>query len=552
MFFRIGAALAILMSLSLCLYVISNQSTGNTSQSRIVQGRQDMNRGTSNSNSPSGGQNSPLNHQGQTQGSQNSSSGGHFFAQGQNKSETVPNNQSSPNGQFHSNGQRSSNQAMPRMGGRVGSGTNSNYTVQIIAYAITFFLVVLAAYFALVRKKAWKKLKIHNGNRKIFVVTLFCVGFLLRIVLGILIEGYPSDLNLFRSWATSAAKNLSQFYSGRNASDYPPLYIYILCVVGKIGSIKAMNPYFTILLKLPSILADMGTALLLTKLARKYLSAELSILVAAFYIFNPAVFVNSTIWGQVDSFFTLIVIVGIVLLAEQKLVCSSIFFTAAVLMKPQGIIFLPILFFELVRRRNLKNTIKVLVTSVVTAIMLILPFSTNLNVLWIFKLFTSTLGEYPYASVNAFNFFYLLGNNYTKDASTFFLFSYHTWGMLFIVIITILAWVVFARGKRKDFVSSAALILISGVFIFSTRMHERYLFPAVALAILAFIYLKDKRLMLLAAGFSITAFVNMYDILCQTVMGINQASISIIPAVTSTLNVLLFMYLIKVMYDLSK
>ncbi|WP_407306505.1 hypothetical protein [Desulfosporosinus sp. SB140] len=47
---------------------------------------------------------------------------------------------------------------------------------------------------------------------------------------------------------------------------------------------------------------------------------ELSIFTVAFYCFNPAIFVNSTIWGQVDSFFTLIVIAGVVLLAEQKLV----------------------------------------------------------------------------------------------------------------------------------------------------------------------------------------------------------------------------------------
>jgi Gpi18-like mannosyltransferase len=35
-------------------------------------------------------------------------------------------------------------------------------------------------------------------------------------------------------------------------------------------------------------------------------------------------------------------------------------------------------------------------------------------------------------------------------------------------------------------------------------MHERYLFPVVALAVLAFIYWQDKRLWLLAGGFSLT------------------------------------------------
>ncbi|WP_407311338.1 hypothetical protein [Desulfosporosinus sp. SB140] len=521
---RISAVLAILMSLLLCLHVINNHSTSNaTSQSTLIQDRHDMNQRTGNSNSPPGGQNDSLNHQNQ-----------------------IPNN-----GQFQPKGQMPSGQPISAMPGRRGTSTGSNYSVQIVAYAIAFFLAGLAAYFIFVRKKLEKKLKITNGNRKLLMITLFCVGFLLRIAVGILIEGHASDLSLFKSWATSAANNFSQFYSGQNSSDYPPLYIYVLYIVGKIGSLKALNPYFTVLLKFPSILADMGTALLLSKLARKYLSPGLSILVAAFYIFNPAVFVNSTIWGQVDSFFTLIVIAGIVLLAEQKLTYSSIFFTAAVLMKPQGIIFLPILFFELVKRRTFKDTVKVLIVSAATATLLILPFSSDLNVLWIVKLFTSTLGEYPYASVNAFNFFYLLGANYTKDASAFLLVSYHIWGTIFIVLTTLLAWFVFARGKGKDFVPATALILISGVFIFSTRMHERYLFPAVALAVLAWIYLKDKRIILLSAGFSITSFANTFYVLWQTNGGINQSALSFIPVVISALNVALFIYMLKTMYELS-
>ncbi|KLU65268.1 hypothetical protein DEAC_c28200 [Desulfosporosinus acididurans] len=507
--FRIAAVLPIILSLLLSVYVIINHNIGNAaSQGTFVQ----------NQHGPS-------------------------FGQRQNHPRSMSNVKSPGNLPL---------QPMHAMPGGREATAGSNYNTQIIVYAITFFLVVLAAYFALIRKKAGRKFSISHGNQRMLLITLFFVGFLLRIVLGILIAGHPFDLNLFRSWATSAANNLSQFYSGRNSSDYPPLYIYVLYIVGKLGSLKALNPYFTLFLKLPSILADMGTALLLFKLSIKYLSPELSILVAALYIFNPAVFVNSTIWGQVDSFFTLIVIAGIVLLTEQKLVYSSILFTAAVLMKPQGIIFLPILFFELVRRKRLKDIVRVLITSAITAILLVLPFSTNDNILWIFKLFTNTIGEYPYATVNAFNFFYLLGANYTKDSLTLFLVSYHVLGIIFIVLTTLTAWLVFVRGKKRRFGPAAALILISGVFIFSTRMHERYLFPAVALTILAFIYLKDRRLLLLATGFSITSFVNTYDILYQTIAGIHQSTSSVIPVITSSLNVILFIYLIKISFGLSE
>ncbi|TGE32085.1 glycosyltransferase family 39 protein [Desulfosporosinus sp. Sb-LF] len=426
------------------------------------------------------------------------------------------------------------------------TNASANYSSQVIAYAVIFLLLFLAAYYLVIKKKA----KIQPCNAKLLILTILGVGLLLRIPLAMLISGHPFDLSTFKNWATTAANNFFQFYQGRNASDYPPLYIYVLFLIGKIGNLSALSPYFTLLLKLPSIVADIASSFLLYKLAKKYLSLEISILIAAFYTFNPAVFINSTIWGQVDSLFTLIIISAIVLLSEKKIGVATVLFTAAVLMKPQGIIFLPVLFFELIRQKTLRSWIKVIISALVTGIVIVLPFSLNTNGLWIFKLFASTLREYPYASVNAFNFFSLLGANFVKDAGTLFVFSYHTWGLIAIVMITAFSWFLFIKGKNRIYASVVALLLIVGVFTFSTRMHERYMFPAVALAILAFIYLKDKRLVLLAAGYSTTIYINTHFVLYETQNGINSIAFGPTLAATSLLNVLLFVYLCKVLYEI--
>lgn len=426
------------------------------------------------------------------------------------------------------------------------SNSSSSYTPQIVAYAVTFLMLFLGAYYLVTKKKV----KIQPSNVKMLILSILGVGLLFRIPLALLINGHPFDLSTFKNWATTAANSFSQFYQGRNASDYPPLYIYVLFLIGKLGSLSALSPYFTLLLKLPSIVADIATSFLIYKLAKKYLSLEISLILAAFYTFNPAVLINSTIWGQVDSFFTLIIVVAIFFISEKKIGFATVLFTAAVLMKPQGIIFLPVLFFELIRRKTLKSWTKVIISGLVTAIVIILPFSLNTNGLWIFKLFASTLGEYPYASVNAFNFFSLLGANFTKDAGTLFVFSYHTWGLMAIVMITAFSWFLFIKGRSRVFASAVALLLIDGVFTFSTRMHERYLFPAVALSILTFIYLRDRRLLLLATGFSSTIYVNTHFVLYETINGINSMSYGPILIVTSFLNVVLFVYLIKVLYDI--
>ncbi|APC09554.1 glycosyltransferase family 39 protein [Neomoorella thermoacetica] len=432
-----------------------------------------------------------------------------------------------------------------RMGGRI-TMAGANYASWLAIYSITFLALFIAAYYLYI----YKKIKIHPGNESILILTLLCTGLLLRISVSTLIEGHPFDINTFKSWATAAANNLLEVYSNRSI-DYPPLYIYILFLIGKTAGFAAMSPYFTLLLKLPSIITDIATSYLIYKLARKYLTPEISILISAFYIFNPAVFINSTFWGQVDSFFTFIVISAVILLAEKRIAFAAALFTAAVMMKPQGIIFLPVLFFELVREKSPGSFLKAAVFALGTAAIIILPFSLNHGVLWIEKLFSNTIAEYPYASVNAFNFFCLIGKNYTRDTATLFIFSYHTWGMIFIVVVTALSWFIYIKGNNRIFASAAALLLIAGVFTFSTRMHERYLFPAAALSILTFIYLRDKRLLLLSAGFSTTIYINTHFILFEAGNGINSVFFKPALIITSLLNVLLFVYLVKVLFDIA-
>ena len=364
-------------------------------------------------------------------------------------------------------------------------------------------------------------------------------------------KGQPFDLGFFKNWATAAANGLPGFYARASLCDYPPLYIYVLFVVGRAARLAALAPHFILLLKLPSMAADLVTSWLIYRLAKKYLSPEIGILLAAFYVFNPAVLINSAIWGQVDSFFTLIVAAALYALAENRTALASALFAAAVMMKPQGIIFLPVLAFEVLRQKRLRGLAVALACACGTAVVIALPFSLGNGFLWIFRLFANTLGEYPDASVNAFNLFGLLGANYQSDTGTLLLFSYHTWGLILIVAVTALAWLYYIKGNRRAFAPAVALLLIAGVFIFGSRMHERYLFPAAALAVLTACYLRDRRLLPLALGFSVTAYINTHAVLVWTLQGVNTAPHGSVMICMAVLNMLLFAYMVKVLFDMA-
>ncbi|MEO3946443.1 glycosyltransferase 87 family protein [Gorillibacterium sp. CAU 1737] len=449
------------------------------------------------------------------------------------------------------------------MGGRGFSGTSASEWLKtpLLLYVAGFAAIVVAAGIWLKKRKLSlsaenrtssmnpenRTCSLNLENRKLLLATLLGGGFLLRMAIAPWV-GAHNDLSLFRNWALTAAQGLADFYQNGNA-DYPPVYIYILYPIGKAIASLGVGGYSVLLLKLPALLADTATAWLLYRIARKRLPEVAGLLIAAFYLLNPAVLLNSTFWGQVDSFFTLLILLALSAIAYRRPTLSAVLFTIAILMKPQGIIFLPVLFFELVRGRRLMQWVKAAGAALGTAILLLLPFSIGKDPLWIIDLYKSTVGEYPYASVNAFNFFGLIGTNYTPSEQVGFLISYHLWGLVFIAVTTLFSWVIYHRAKSPDAAYLAGLIQIVGVFTFSTSMHERYLYPAIALALAAFAMRRDERQLGFAAAFTATVYANTHAIYFSRSAGMNGASTSFVLLAVSLLNVILCFLLAKISWE---
>nr|WP_238353889.1 hypothetical protein [Paenibacillus sp. 23TSA30-6] len=130
----------------------------------------------------------------------------------------------------------------PGMGGGRGGHSSSAYATPLAIFAALFFgaFVFIGYRF---RASVWK---IGERNRGLMLWTVLGVGFFLRMAIAPWISGHM-DLMLFRNWATTAADSLTGFYTN-GSSDYPPFYIYILYVIGKIGSTDAFSPYMSVLL----------------------------------------------------------------------------------------------------------------------------------------------------------------------------------------------------------------------------------------------------------------------------------------------------------------
>ncbi len=341
----------------------------------------------------------------------------------------------------------------------------------------------------------------------------------LRLITAAVYTGYATDMACFKYWSQAAYEGgLSNFYTSDMFADYPPGYMYVLYVLGFIRSAFAIDPgsmLFTVIVKLPSILAEAGLALFAYKVAGRH-GKTFGLLVASLILFNPAMFFNSSVWGQIDAVFTLFAVLSLYYLKKENGILGAVFFTVALLIKPHAIMLAPVVgmyyIYSLFKKDAFGKAAWHIFGGLAAAAAIIaiaaVPFTGDQQPLWIIDKYAGTIGQYNYASLNAFNLYAMLGKNWTPSGETFLLLNYQTWGMIFIVLIC--ASIVFLQWRSRDtrpLFDIGALLLLA-VFMLAHAMHERYIVPVGVLLIFAYIDSRDRTTLFFAAAFALTALVN--------------------------------------------
>ncbi|MEN3185785.1 MAG: hypothetical protein ABDK94_09475 [Atribacterota bacterium] len=350
----------------------------------------------------------------------------------------------------------------------------------------------------------------EQESRYSWTILMFLgVALGVRFILGASVYGYPTDMGCFSGWSEHLARfGFSGFYSGGIFADYPPGYMYPLFLIGVLRNalrIPLNSGVYPILVKLPALLADIVLAYFLYKAGGNRVGRRDSFYVALAFVFNPAVVLNSALWGQIDSFFMVPLVAGVFLLAEGKIEWSTLGWVLAFLVKPQALFFAPLWIFALLEQKDLWVFLRSALTGFLSFVLLSLPFSGPMTV---FRIYQGTVGSYPYATLNAFNFMALLGGNWMPDKTKFLFLSYRYWGYLGILVTTLLSAFFFFRIKKREKVFGVASFLAVSVFFLAPRMHERYLFPVLFFLLLWYLFEPERKLLLLYVGLSATFFIN--------------------------------------------
>ena len=379
-------------------------------------------------------------------------------------------------------------------------------------------------------------------QRRVWPMLIFAGA--IYFIVAALMPGHATDMSCFTAWANQMAISGPQgFYTSGIFADYPPGYLWVLYPIGLIARLAGFtvgSPWMNALIKSPAILADLACAYLLYRFARSRIGGRNASNVMLLYLLNPAVILNSAIWGQVDSVLTL-VIVAMMTVYQSKLrpVCAKpiigALFTLGVLIKPQMLMFGPIMAVAFLRdlfvqfKKEILGTLLAFFTAAATLFLVAFPFTGEQSPLWLLELYQNAAGSYPYASVNAFNFFALLGGNWQADSEMLIGgISYRTAGWIGIALACILGAVLFLKAKEKYAIFPVSAVTVWGIFFLGHSMHERYLFPAFLLLLYSYAVYRERKLLFAAAMAAGVLLANVATVLLNMGQWISYLAIAIV------------------------
>lgn len=236
------------------------------------------------------------------------------------------------------------------------------------------------------------------------------------------------------------------------------------------------------LLKLPSIMADLGIAYLIYKLVLEFKDKRAAFFGAALFLFNPVIWYNSAVWGQTDAIINFFALAAFFFLVKKKLVLSMLVIAVCLYVKISLLIFLPIFAIYIFKQKYPKKSILlgILIPAGVLAGVSLLfsdgkePFS------WLVVLYSEKIlvNQLQLITANAFNLWAFLEGIHEQPHSLMLGFmTFQAWGMaLFGISLAPILYKLWRNPKYENAVWAFSIICFSS-WMLLTNMHERYLYP---------------------------------------------------------------------------
>ena len=348
-------------------------------------------------------------------------------------------------------------------------------------------------------------------------------ALVLRVVLSLCVTGYESDVSCFKAWGWRMVHNGPVgFYAEDYFCDYPPGYLYLLAIpqwfcellnlpLGSAGS--------TMFYKLPAIAADVLIAVLIYRRFYPRYGHMNAAFAACAILFSPAMWLDSAVWGQVESVLMLFLLLCYFALEDDRIPAGCLWYAAAVLVKPQALLFGPILavyavhYFIRKKREAIRPALLGAAGAVALCAAVCVPMCIGQASDVLLSKYFGTMTSYPYITLNALNLYQFFGLNNAPLDKVFLGLTFRTWTWIGTGISAALAAFVYWRYRNDRPLVISSVVLIWALYLFGPSMHERYLMPVVVLLVVLAWQRDDKRHFAAACSVSLVQFAAMAGVL---------------------------------------
>lgn len=340
------------------------------------------------------------------------------------------------------------------------------------------------------------------------------VGLVVRAAL-LPSPGLAGDLDEFASWVHALATG-----SITHAYDldltFPPVMVYVWSLLGAVEPAfrtvtDASDPWIRTLMKLPPTLADLGLAAGVAYALRA--RPNLAVVGALGIWLHPAVIDVSALFGQYESIYILLALVGYLLVVSGRARLGAVFLALAVMTKPQALPLLVPFGAWFLARLGLGGTLRLAAIGAATIVVIWLPFVAAGGVAGYFRSLQLHQDElFAVLSLRAWNPWWLFqqfagAGEFLSDRTRILgPLTFRDLGFLAAAAGEFVVFIAVYRSPRPRTlalgVAAAALV----AFTLLTTMHERYAYAAVVFLALLIV---ERRFLLLWLGFGIVFTLNL-------------------------------------------
>jgi hypothetical protein len=205
------------------------------------------------------------------------------------------------------------------------------------------------------------------------------------------------DLTIWKVWSYNARHGIGEMYgvggtpperrelvyAGATATvDYPPLALHELGLAGNaywwwshrhFPNATPLNAF----IKLPALVADIGLAMLLFLVVRARLGIATAQLAFAAYWLNPAVLIDASILGYLDTMYVLPAVGAVIAASSGWPALAGALIAAAVLTKAQGVFIAPAvalaIWIDAAPRQRITSLLKAGAAALIVAVAIVAP-----------------------------------------------------------------------------------------------------------------------------------------------------------------------------------